>query len=59
VTGVQTCALPISIAVTPILEFPGPILSLHNDEESDPIAIVFNLATGNYEAHRVKVACAN
>ena len=46
-------------AVTPILELPGPILSLHDGEDSDPIAVIFNLTSGNYEAYRVKVTCAN
>jgi len=45
--------------VTPILEFPGPVLSLHDGKDSAPIAVVFNLTNGNYEAYRVKVTCAN
>lgn len=47
-------------SVTPITataEFPGPVLSLKNTDDSEAIAIVFNLATGNYEAYRVTVEC--
>jgi hypothetical protein len=43
--------------VTPIAEFPGPILSLKNTGDSEAIAVVFNLTTGNYEAYRVTVEC--
>jgi hypothetical protein len=46
--------------VTPLTataEFPGPILSLKNTDDSEAIAIVFNLTTGNYEAYRVTVEC--
>jgi hypothetical protein len=44
--------------VTPIAEFPGPILSLKNtDDSAEVIALVFNLTTGNYEAYRVTVEC--
>ena len=49
-------------AVTPataIAEFPGPILSLKNTTDSEAMAIVFNLTTGNYEAYRVTVACGD
>jgi len=42
---------------TPIAEFPGPILSLKNSDDSEAIAIIFNLTTGNYEAYRVTVEC--
>jgi hypothetical protein len=45
--------------VTPIAEFPGPILSLKNTNDSEAIAVVFNLTTGNYEAYRVTVECDN
>jgi hypothetical protein len=43
--------------VTAIGELPGPILALKNADESEAIAIVFNLRTGNYEAYRVTVEC--
>jgi hypothetical protein len=43
--------------VTAVTEFPGPILSLRNADESEAIAIVFNLTTGNYEAYRVTTVC--
>jgi hypothetical protein len=43
--------------VTPIAEFPGPILSLKNTNDSEALAVVFNLTTGNYEAYRVTVEC--
>jgi hypothetical protein len=43
--------------VTATAEFPGPILSLKNTDDSEAIAIVFNLTTGNYEAYRVTVEC--
>ena len=46
-------------AVTSILEFSGPILSLRDDGDPGPIAVVLNLTTGNYEAYRVTVACGN
>jgi hypothetical protein len=45
--------------VTAIAEFPGPILSLDNANESEAVAIVFNLTTGNYEAYRVAIACGD
>jgi hypothetical protein len=45
--------------VTAIAEFPGPILSLENANESEAVAIVFNLTTGNYEAYRVAIACGD
>ncbi len=46
------------IPVTPIAEFPGPILSLKNtDDSAEVIAVIFNLTTGNYEAYRVTVEC--
>jgi hypothetical protein len=44
-------------SVTPIAEFPGPVLSLKNADDSEAIAIVFNLTNGNYEAYRVTVEC--
>jgi hypothetical protein len=43
--------------VTPIVEFPGPVLSLKDADDSEAIAIVFNLTTGNYEAYRVTAEC--
>jgi hypothetical protein len=43
--------------VTATAEFSGPILSLKNTDDSEAIAIVFNLTTGNYEAYRVTVEC--
>ena len=43
--------------VTAIAEFPGPILSLKNSDDSEAMAIVFNLKTGNFEAYRVTVEC--
>jgi hypothetical protein len=49
-------------AVTPVTaatEFPGPILSLKSASESEAIATVFNLTTGNYEAYRVTMACGD
>ena len=43
--------------VTSVTEFPGPILSLKSVSESEAMATVFNLMTGNYEGYRVTMAC--
>ena len=43
--------------MTAIMEFPGSILSLNQDDKEQVIAIVHNLTTGNYEAYRVSVDC--
>jgi hypothetical protein len=45
--------------VTSVTEFPGPILSLKSVSESEAMATVFNLTTGNYEAYRVTMACGD
>jgi hypothetical protein len=45
--------------VTSVTEFPGPILSLKSASESEAMATVFNLTTGNYEAYRVTMACGD
>jgi hypothetical protein len=45
--------------VTAVTEFPGPILSLKSASESEAMATVFNLTTGNHEAYRVTMACGD
>ncbi|HTC63147.1 MAG TPA: hypothetical protein VK709_09915 [Candidatus Saccharimonadales bacterium] len=39
------------------LNFPGPITALHAASET-PRAVVKNLSTGNYEAHRLSFTCS-
>jgi len=43
--------------VTAVVDFPGPILSLRGEKDSNAVAIVFNLSTGNYEAYHVAMPC--
>ena len=45
--------------VTTVTELSGPILSLKSVNESEAIAIVLHLATGNYEAYRVTIGCGD
>jgi len=46
--------------LTPRLEMPGPVLALTaRPEGNSAIAIVRNLLTGDYEAHRITLACGN
>jgi len=45
--------------VTAVTELPGPILALKSVSESEVIAIVFHLTTGNYEAYRVTIGCGD
>jgi hypothetical protein len=44
-------------AISAELNFPGPITALHASSES-PRAVVKNLSTGNYEAYRLSLSCA-
>lgn len=39
------------------LSFPGPVMALHVTDRA-PTAIVRNLQTGNYEAYRISISCA-
>jgi hypothetical protein len=46
-------------AVSPPLEFAGPVMTLHASEGSDTgLAVVRDLNTGKYEAHVVSLSCA-
>jgi hypothetical protein len=46
--------------LTPRLEMPGPVLALTaRPEGNSAIAIVRNLLTGDYEVHRITLACGN
>jgi hypothetical protein len=46
-----------SNAVSNPLNFPGPVTALHVTDHV-PTAIVRNLQTGNYEAYRLSISCA-
>jgi hypothetical protein len=48
------------VAVSPPLEFAGPILSLQRTFDSETaVAIIRNIESGDYEAYRVTLACGN
>jgi len=46
------------VAISPELDFPGPVTALHQGLMS-PVAIVHNLATGNYEAYDLAISCGH
>jgi hypothetical protein len=45
------------VAVSAELGFPGPVVALHSALAA-PRAVVRNLSTGNYEAYRLSITCA-
>jgi hypothetical protein len=45
------------VAISGELNFPGPVLALHSAPDA-PRAIARNLSTGNYEAYRLAISCA-
>lgn len=47
-----------ALAVSPALDFAGPVIALHASENQDAgLAVVRNLLTGRYEAHKISVTC--
>jgi hypothetical protein len=47
------------VAVSPAIDFPGPITALWTESKGDSaVAVVKNREKGNYEAYRVAMACS-
>jgi hypothetical protein len=55
---VVNSSLPQAQALVAELATPGPVLSISSGEAMRAdTAVVFNLATGNYEVYRIALAC--